>query len=213
MVDCSSVYRANQKNTSAMKEVNRMVEEWKSIKGYEGYYEVSNFGNVRSLERIVTRSDGINQPVSARVLKLIIGSKGYFVVRLHKDGIGETKDVHRMIAISFIPNPYNKATVNHIDGNKINNNIKNLEWATYKENMRHAHDTGLMPRSNCNKNGKRQGEKHPLAKLKEDEVRFIRNNCRKNGGKLLETDLCEKFGVSQQVVNGIINLTIWKHVI
>ena len=109
-----------------------MEEEWKPIKGYEGLYEVSNMGRVKSLhygkERIMKTPDDL---------------AGYKRVRLTKQTIKQ-KRVHRLVAEAFIPNPMNLPVVNHLDGDKYNNCVSNLEWCTKKENTNHAIKTGLM---------------------------------------------------------------------
>lgn len=108
-----------------------MEETWKPIKGYEGLYEVSNKGNVKTLRKnkIMSQAVGVNN--------------GYCYVGLYKNGKGKNVLVHRIVAIAFIDNPMGKKTVNHIDGNKRNNTVENLEWATHSENHKHAFMTGL----------------------------------------------------------------------
>lgn len=125
-----------------------LVEYWRDIIGYEGKYQVSNLGNVRSINY---HREHITKP-----LAFILDQDGYKQVKLCKDKKVYFKRVHRLVAEMFIPNPYNKEQVNHIDGNKGNNSILNLEWATPKENMQHAFKTGLMenvykPRLNLGK--------------------------------------------------------------
>jgi len=132
---------------------------------------------------------------------------------MYKNNSLKTQSVHRLVAEAFIPNPENKRTVNHIDGNKLNNHISNLEWATQSENTLHAYATGLKNPSNPNVNGNSQGEKHGMSKLKESDIRYIRMNCRKNGGTLIEVELAAKFGVNKGVINSVINRRTWKHVI
>lgn len=115
-----------------------MKEIWKDIAGYEGLYQVSNFGRVKSLNYNKT---GIS--------KCLVPKKNnsYNMVCLCKGGVHKYVSIHRLVANAFIPNPENKLEVNHIDGNKSNNLISNLEWVTSSENTRHAIDKlGHNPR-------------------------------------------------------------------
>ena len=119
-------------------------EVWKDIEGYEGLYQVSTCGNVKSLPKV--RRNGTGTYIQKeRLLKPSNTSTGYKKVELYKDGKRKSFKVHRLVAIAFIPNPDNKPEVNHIDGNKINNNIDNLEWVTSSENTIHAYETGSSP--------------------------------------------------------------------
>ena len=103
-------------------------EIWKPIKDYEGHYEISNQMNVKSLKR-----------GKEKLLKLAKSGNGYFIVDLYKKGYkNKICLVHRLIAEAFIPNPENKPTVNHINGDKADNRIENLEWATDSEQQLHA---------------------------------------------------------------------------
>lgn len=111
-----------------------MEEEWKPVPGYIGYYEVSNIGNVRSVDRLVTYSNGIKHVYKGRMLKQDVNYKGYHRVRLHKDGKSKAFSVHRLVALAFIPNQDNLPQVNHIDENKSNNCVLNLEWCTSRYN-------------------------------------------------------------------------------
>ena len=111
---------------------------WKDIEGYEGLYQVSDKGEVRSLDR-VERSKGDSVRVrKGRVKKLNINQDGYYKVTLWKDNRSKTFVVHRLVANAFIPNPNNLPVVNHKDGEKTNNNVSNLEWCTVQENALHA---------------------------------------------------------------------------
>ena len=112
-----------------------MIEEWKNISGYEGLYQVSNLGRIKSLSH---RSNHRNE----LILKPAI-VQGYKKVNLCKNGKSKIYPVHRLVAIAFIENKENKPEVNHVDGNKLNNCINNLEWNTKSENQKHCISTGL----------------------------------------------------------------------
>lgn len=112
-----------------------MREEWKNIKGYESFYQVSNFGNVRSLTRYVKSKNGAVKRIVGKKLKQSIGTNGYLSVSLSKDQIIKTFHVHRLVAMSFVQiTDKTKTHVDHIDGNKLNNQATNLRWCNNKEN-------------------------------------------------------------------------------
>lgn len=102
-----------------------MTEVWKDVKGYEGLYKVSNHGKVRSVRKQI-------------LLKEAKGGREYYRVVLTKNKQKKYFDVHRLVAINFIDNPFKKNCVNHIDENKTNNHHSNLEWVTHKENVNHG---------------------------------------------------------------------------
>lgn len=112
-----------------------MQEIWKDIKGYEGIYQVSNLGKVKSLN--------YKRGKHEKEIKQVLNSRGYLEVGLF-NGKVKTHRVHRLVAQTFIPNPENKDEVNHIDGNKKNNTVNNLEWNTSKENIHHAWENKLI---------------------------------------------------------------------
>lgn len=114
-----------------------MEEIWKDVPGYEGAYQVSNMGRVCSFLRCNAR------PEIPRIITQREDKKGYLRCKIR----GKLVPVHRLVAISFIPNPLNKQQVNHIDGNKHNNFLQNLEWATNAENQKHAVLSGLKKMS------------------------------------------------------------------
>jgi hypothetical protein len=123
-----------------------MIKEvWKDIKGYEGIYQVSNIGNIKSLEREVPnkRFPGVTNILKEKRLKPGLSSSKYMTVVL-SDGIKiKTFSLHRLIACAFIENNENKPYINHKDGDKLNNIFSNLEWCTASENGKHAHKLGL----------------------------------------------------------------------
>ena len=123
-----------------------MNEIFKDIKNYEGLYQVSNLGNIKSLNY---RNKNIEHFLSQGVNQF-----GYKFVVLCKDNKQKNFRVHRLVASAFIPNPNNYKIVNHKDGDKQNNSYDNLEWCTYSENLTHAYETGLM-KPHCVNNGKR----------------------------------------------------------
>lgn len=144
-----------------------MNEIWKPIKNFEGYYEISNLGNVLSIERVIeyeykTKSGLINKRrfKQSKRLKTHINNVGYYTTDFQVNKIKQTVSIHRLIAEAFIPNPENKPTINHKDGIKTNNYIENLEWTTYSENNQHAVDTGLRQSPWTGK----FGINHPLSK-------------------------------------------------
>lgn len=114
-----------------------MEEIWKPVKGFEGYYEVSNLGRVRSIDRYVNTKGDSKRIRNGRVLKGIIHNE-YVLVTLSKDNLKSKKRVHRIVAEAFLPNPDNLPQVNHKDEDKTNNNVTNLEWCDSKYNMNYG---------------------------------------------------------------------------
>lgn len=119
------------------------TEIWKDVVGYEGVYKVSNFGFVKSLARETISKDGKRMPIKEKIL--VGASIRYKFVLLYKDNksIRKTRSIHRIVAMAFIPNPKNLAQVNHIDGDRYNNNVENLEWCDAFHNMQHCYRLGL----------------------------------------------------------------------
>lgn len=119
-----------------------MQEIWVYIEGYNNFYQVSNLGRVRSVDRIVTHKRGPRRR-KGQIIAPVMHNKGYPMAGLTFKGKKKNIKIHRLVAQSFIPNPRNKPQVNHIDGNKLNNIVTNLEWVDNKENMAHATSLGL----------------------------------------------------------------------
>jgi hypothetical protein len=114
------------------------MEQWKAVLGYEGIYEVSDWGAVRGLDRIVKGRTGMPKNQRGKILRQVNASGGYKSVHLSKDGVATLLTVHRLVAKAFIRLPVGNEQVNHKDGRRQNNIISNLEWCTPSENIKHS---------------------------------------------------------------------------
>lgn len=171
--------------------------EWKDIPGYEGLYQVSDGGEVKSLQRVVIRKNGRRMPVTESMVSQIIDSSGYRSICLHRSGKRSTARIHKLVAIVFIGDCQAKAEVNHKNGIKTDNRLSNLEYCTRSENVQHAYDTHLTPK----------GEEHYCAKLNWDKVRQIRS-MRTTG--LSYSELARLFNVSPGSILCIVKIKTWK---
>jgi len=149
-----------------------MEEIWKEMPNFNGIYMASNTGIVKSLDHFCKSKNGGKRIQIGRVLKTTISKKGYFQISLSLNGTRLHTGVHRLVALAFIPNTLNLPQVNHKDGNKLNNNIENLEWCTNKENCIHAVKNNL--------HNPNYGEKHHMSKLKNSDISNIIDRI-KNG--------------------------------
>lgn len=177
-----------------------MKEVWKDIAGYEGLYQVSNRGRVRSLARVVPHSTGGKLTVSPKIL-IPKDRNGYDHVSLWKNNKEYRVKVHRLVAQVFIPNPENKPEVNHIDANPKNNVVENLEWVTRRENMRHAINLGLVSHP--------VGEYLPYSKLTESDV--VKMRKLRNSGMGYQ-DIAKLFNVNTRTTRAACIGFTWKHV-
>ncbi|EPR9732925.1 HNH endonuclease [Enterobacter bugandensis] len=165
----------------------------KYISGYEGLYSVTTDGRVYSHPRMRISGHKINGKYLARTPS----EKGYLRVNLFKDGSYKTFKIHRLVAETFIPNPNGKPEVNHLDGDKSNNRVENLEWSTSLENLRHAFQVGLKTT---------KGASNPRAKLTNLQVKDILSAT-----GLSQRALAKRYGVSQAQISSIRQGKSWAH--
>lgn len=176
-----------------------MTEEWKPIVGYEGYYEVSNHGNVRGCERWVDgcRGGGLRLR-KQRPLRHNLSDQGYLIVRLSKHRIGKTYAVHRLVAAAFLgPRPEGQE-IRHLDGSRINARLDNLAYGTRTENVADSKRHGTFV---C-------GEKSFHARLTTEDIVEIRASKGKKSGREIAT----KYGLSRNYVYEIQRGTAWPHI-
>ena len=150
-----------------------------------GNYWVSNLGRVKNNK--------------GRILKGGFNTKGYPHVCVKLEGVQATYKVHRLVAIAFIPNPNNLPQVNHIDGDKTNNSVENLEWCTGEYNIKHKTENGLCSHIH--------GEEHPKHILTEEQVVEIYLD-----NTLTQKELGEVYGVSRSTIQAIKHGRMWKHI-
>lgn len=187
------------------------MEEWVDIKGFNGKYQVSNTGKVRSLCYKNPRILSTGKTGKYR---------NYLEVKLYKGGRGTGKNykVHRLVAEAFLPNPDNKPQVNHIDGNTFNNDVSNLEWATDSENQKHAWDNGLHKPTKAHQDSCREAskvwiKKHPNGNncsLTLEEVAEIKMMLADR--KLKMTVIADLYNVNYKVIQNIKNGKTYKNV-
>lgn len=157
------------------------------IKGYENLYAIDTDGNVYSLVTNKSRRKKILKPHY---------KNGYLAVNLYKDGKCKHFYIHRLVAEAFLENKNNCKEVNHIDCNKTNNSVENLEWCNRVRNLKHSYENGL----------KRKGELHGMSKLKNNEVEEIRKQL----GRKPQKELANEFNVSQSTISAIKTGRLWK---
>ncbi len=176
-----------------------MTETWLPVPLYEGLYEVSDRGRVRSLDREVPHSRYGTQQRKGKILRPQTGYGGYIVVQLHQESNKHTQAVHTLVLTTFIsPRPTNYEC-NHIDGDITNNRLLNLEWVTHQRNIQHAHEIGLSTGH--------KGEKNGRAKLSNEQIKQIRKS--KN---ISSPELAKQFQVTRHTIWKIRNNQSWKHV-
>lgn len=171
------------------------MEQWKFIKN-SSYYQVSNLGRIKCIGGTIIRKDGKPYTIKEKIMKPTKTRHGYLLIELKID-LHEKFLVHRLVLETFNPIENMKnLQVNHIDGDKSNNHIKNLEWVTRTENMQHAIKTGLFhPENRC-------GEKHPLCQLTEMQISEIKEKLKENK-RGLQHQLALEYGVSDTTISEI----------
>lgn len=166
--------------------------EWKDIDGYDGMYQVSSDGRVRKVS-------------TGKIGKIIIDNRGYSKKAITKDGKTTQYSIHRLVAKAFIPNPENKPEVNHINGNKLDNRIENLEWVTRSENMKHAHESGLQTYSGYIQLKQREA----VGKFTSEDIEEV-FDMKKKG--MSNRKIAEHFNVAHSTIGAIINRESYKSI-
>lgn len=174
-----------------------MKEEWRAVVDYEGHYEVSNLGSVRSLDRVVLTCNGFQKKINGRILKLRKGKDPYYSVVLSKGTKPYTVRVHRLVALMFVGNLKNKRCVDHIDNNKLNNRANNLRWVSHAENNRYAIEDGIASTIRD-------------SKLTPNDVIRIRKLYSKTHIPYGLT--AAKYNMSASAIFDIVKLKTWKHI-
>lgn len=166
-------------------------EIWEWIRGYEGDYQESTFGRTKSFKC-----------KTPKIIVPMITNKGYLQVNLFKNSVRKHCFVHILVGQTFIPNPENKPEINHFDGNRLNNFVDNLKWATDAENKRHAVETGLI----------KSGSEHTLSIFEPKQILEIRRIYIKGDSEFGAAGLAKKFGVSSSTIARIIQGKRYKDV-
>lgn len=175
-----------------------MQEIWKPVPGYEGRYDISTFGNVRTVGRFINAPRGRTRWIPERNLSTHITARGYVQTMFKVGSKNIHQLVHRLVARAFVPNPSSLPQVNHKDGNKTNNHVENLEWCTSQENCAHARREKLYEQA--------RGERGANAKLTNAQVLVIRRRIA-NGET--HTAISKDYAVNRTVITRIASGARW----
>jgi len=177
-------------------------EIWKSVNGYAGSYEISNYGRVKSLSRCIKTKNNKQYMRKEIILKQYLNKSGYYFVNLCKSSKMKNHRIHRLVAKHFISNKSKYNCVNHKDGNKINNHVENLEWCTFSYNLKHAHEIGIKKA--------KSGVDNYFSKLDNYDVTLIKILL--NNTNLKQKDIASMFNIHTTTISKIYNNVNWKHI-
>ena len=178
-----------------------MEEIWKTIKENPNYM-VSNLGRIKSLDHYVKCKNNSTRLVKGKIFKGVIGKWGYIYIHISVNGKEKQLRLNRLIAIAFIPNPNNKEQVNHLNGNKADNRVENLEWATRSENGKHAYKMGLLDKNKMQQMWDRK--KKPVIKIGEHKKEWyesITSAAKLSGNTIAQIERYIKKGVQDKQGN------------
>ncbi len=176
-----------------------LFEKWNDIVGYEGHYQISNFGRVRSVDRTEMNVNGINRKLKGSLKSTYTDRTGYVLVTLSKNNENKVYPLHRLVAQAFIPNPNDLDEVNHKDRNRKNNFLSNLQWCTSRENTHHARTKMKSSSKYVGVSFDKQTQKRPwisritingkikfLGRYETEDLAYIayKNECEKNNIKI-----------------------------
>lgn len=174
-------------------------EEWKDIAGYEGYYQISSYGRVRSLDRVILSKDNRIVNYKGKILNTGLTPNGYCYFITSKNDKRNKFLVHVAVAKAFVLNFYNKPQVNHINSWRADNHYKNLEWVTAKENKLHS----VLNKSHA------YGERNAFSKLTDKKAIEIYKLAHSN---IPQKQIAKKYKISHYIVSKIKRKKLWKHI-
>lgn len=180
-------------------------EQWRPVSGFEGHYEVSDLGRVRSLDRLINRRNGTSEFKRGRILKQAKAGRGYLFVSLAVERVCRQTYVHRLVASAFVLH-VSGPHVNHIDFNRENNAASNLEWVTPKRNTEHSIRAGRWADIHANKRILAAYNPKRAQKLTLATVEAIRSACQRGESQFA---IGARFGITQATVSKIKRGSIW----